>query len=483
MKECPRKHRKKSNVTKKRVIKKKFRDHFTEDNLRNIFDERILSKDSAGIDGIHAHDLKEEESFEIIDRKVSAGTYRFTSYAEIQVPKGRGKLPRILAFPTVRDRIVLSGLKDYLHEVFPENVNRILPNAYIFELNKEIQKIKRNNQSFGYIHADVSGFYDNIDREKLMNFVRRKVVAREALKLIYRAIVNPITPRSSKKSERFHYYTPKGVPQGLAISNILAGIYMSKFDQVIQPLSSYCVRYVDDILILCPTADISRVRERLNFEISKLGLTLNKEKTKTGVIGKDSFVFLGYNLKADGHISIKDASVRRKISSLAGKISSADHRKDGFLKLHNIDRKTYRDVLIEDINEQITGAISESKRYGWLFYFSQINNMTLLHRLDRIVEKLCKRCHTFAKRKPKAIKSFVVAFREIHKLNKMQTDMDSSYIPSYDNWNNRQKIEFLNNRGQLIKDKPYTRIEIDRLFKINIRKRLLELEKDLQNMS
>lgn len=464
----------------KRIRKRMFLRFFADGNLKEVFTYRISNKDAAGIDGIHPHDLKQEESFEIINRKVNHGTYNFTPYAEIQFPKGRGKLPRIIALPTVRDQIVLSALKDYLHEIFPDNVNRKLANSYIFELNKKIQNTKNNNQNYGFIHTDISGFYDNIDREKLMNFVRCEINIPEALKLIYRSIANPIVPRNSKRSQRFHYYAPKGVPQGLAISNILAGIYMSKFDKVINALSPYFIRYVDDILIICPTSEIINIMERLCFEISKLGLELNEEKTKTGVIGKDNFDFLGYKLRANGRISIRDFSVLRKISSLAGKISSADHKRNEFCKLHNIDRKTYKRVLVEDLNEQITGAISDCKRYGWLFYFSQINDITLLHRLDRIVEKLCRRCHTFSKRKPKAIKSFITSFREIHKL---QQDIDSPYIPSYDKWNVRQKIEFLRNRGLLLETKTYTKVEIDRLFKITLHKRLLSLERDLRNMS
>ena len=199
------------------------------------------------------------------------------------------------------------------------------------------------------------------------------------------------------------------------------------------------------------------------------------------MIGKDSFVFLGYKLKSDGRIGIKDSSVHKKISSLAAKISSADHKKNEFLKLHDcVDHETYQKVLIEDINEQITGIFSEAKRYGWLFYYSQINDIALLHHLDRIVDKLCKRCHTFSKRKPEEIKTFVIAFREIHK---SQSGMNSSYIPSYDNWTNRQKTIFLLERGHLLEGKKYKVAEINRLFKIAVHKKVRNLERDLKHMS
>ncbi|MFH1718149.1 MAG: hypothetical protein ABIF19_12420 [Planctomycetota bacterium] len=134
-------------ASKKRHSKRMFRHSFADGNLRNVFNDRISSKDNAGIDGIHPHDWREGESVEIINRKVSAGTYHFTPYAEIQSPKGRGKLPRIIALPSVRDQVVLSALKDYLHKMFPDDVNRKLPNSYIYELNEEIQNGLRKKLS------------------------------------------------------------------------------------------------------------------------------------------------------------------------------------------------------------------------------------------------------------------------------------------------------------------------------------------------
>ena len=139
----------KKTASIKRIRKRKFLRNFANGNLKEVFTYRISNKDDAGIDGIHPHDLKQEESFEIINHKVNDGTYKFTPYAEIQFPKGRGKLPRIIALPTVRDQIVLSALKDYLHKIFPDNVNRKLANSYIFELNKEIQNTKKTDTMLG----------------------------------------------------------------------------------------------------------------------------------------------------------------------------------------------------------------------------------------------------------------------------------------------------------------------------------------------
>ena len=337
---------------------------------------------------------------------------------------------------------------------------------------------KKSRQPYGFIHADVSGFYDNIDREQLMNSLRRRIDMPEVLKLVYRAITTPVVPRNSRRTQRFHYYVAKGIPQGLAISNILAAIYMSQFDRHMQAASQHYMRYVDDIVILSPQGYVFRTLEKLRFELAKLGLKLNEEKTKIGKVGKDSFDFLGYRMKPDGVISIRDVSLHRKLTSIAARISSADHRKKEFLRIHKgvIDENIYKAVLIEDINEEITGAIGNRKRYGWLFYFSQMNDMALLHRSDRIVTKLCTRCGTFSHRRPKAIKSFVTAFREIHKL---ASGIPTSYIPDYDEWNTSEKTAFFQNRGQLLKGKKYTEGEIESLMY----QRLRYLERDVRDIS
>lgn len=470
--------------TKRKKKVKAFSRFYSLKNLGNIYSSRIANKNSSGIDGI---DLKrfekdKDNQFTLIKKKVMKGKYKFTPYAEVQMTKGRGKPPRLLAIPTRRDQLVLSCLKEFLHANFEKAVNKRLPNSYIFDLNKSISGIDAKDK-YSFIKTDITGFYDNIDREKLMNIVRRKVKCPEALKLIYRAITNPIVPRNSKRKQRYHYYSPKGIPQGLAISNILANIYMIDFDKKEYSFCFKYMRYVDDILVLCPSHLVKDILENLNFEVAKLGLELKDEKTEVGIIGKDSFDFLGYSLLKNSQISVKESSVQRLLASLSGKLVYADYHKDSFQELHKyLEPTVYKSVLIEDLNERITGAFTDKKRYGWLFYFSQINDLSLLHRLDRIVTKLCKRCESLERAKPGEVKSFVMAFRKIHEM-RMKEEKKSDYIPSYDDFDLRSKRVFLYNRGLLDEDKTYTTEEISNIFLKTVIERMKRLELDIKGLS
>lgn len=49
------------------------------------------------------------DNIQIISKKVLAGAYSFTRYREILISKGRGKEPRVISIPTIRDKLALAA--------------------------------------------------------------------------------------------------------------------------------------------------------------------------------------------------------------------------------------------------------------------------------------------------------------------------------------------------------------------------------------
>jgi len=226
-----------------------FKRLFSYKNIKSTFDDQLSNKAARGLDrvGINAFNKVKKEQFHLIYKKCKSGTYKFTPYVERLHSKGRGKPPRIISIATIRDRIVLSLLKDFLHSVFPECVNRKLPNSYI-------RDIKEFYESSGvpqlcYFKCDISGFYDNIDREILMKAVKLRVKTKRILMLLLLSVTNPTVPPHYKRSDRKTFRTLRGIPQGLATSNILANIYLKDFDTKASYLGYKYLRYVDDIII------------------------------------------------------------------------------------------------------------------------------------------------------------------------------------------------------------------------------------------
>ncbi len=137
-------------------------------------------------------------------------------------------------------------------------------------------------------------------------------------------------------------------------------------------------------------------------------------------------------------------------------------------------KETQERVFIEDLNEKITGAISEQKRYGWLFYFAEINDMQLLHKLDGIIRGFFRRLSDFDYRTPGQLKKLSTAFYKI------KYDTFGGYIQNYELYETvPAKIKYLADRGLLNPEKRYSREQIEILFIGVKKKHLSDLDLDV----
>jgi group II intron reverse transcriptase/maturase len=94
-----------------------------------------------------------------------------------------------------------------------------------------------------------------------------------------------------------------GTPQGSPISPLLANIALHRLDQAWQTSDRQpgkLVRYADDFVIVCPTADRAKESQRrAAMVLADLGLSLSPEKTRIVELtrGKEGFDFLGFHLR------------------------------------------------------------------------------------------------------------------------------------------------------------------------------------------
>jgi len=449
---------------------------FSEANIKQVFHEKIAPKGGRGVDRISVARFEKElnEQAVIICRKCRIGTYKFSPYLEQLISKGKDKKPRVISIPTIRDKIVLKVLTEFIHQHFSDYIAKDLPNTVIKKIKKELEQ-KDNLKS--YIRLDIARFYDSIGHTHILEKIKKEIDYLPFIKLLRKAITNPTLASGYSAEKRKITKNEKGVPQGLSISNILAEIYASTYDSKIKPLSIANFRFVDDIFILCEMNKVLPLWGVINNATKKLGLELNHEKGTPEYESWDvekGLEFLGYRFEKD-KISVKDASYNRFVHSIVGKITKFKYRKIAEDKLsQDVSKK----VFIDDLNERITGAIDENKRYGWAFFFSEINDVDLLHRIDMVVRKNLDRLPNFSKEDKKAIKSVVRAHYEAKHSPKR------GYIHNYNSYKTiSQKIYYLKNRGLLKEDAQYTDKQIERLFIQVKAKNLLKLERDVSNIS
>jgi RNA-directed DNA polymerase len=92
-----------------------------------------------------------------------------------------------------------------------------------------------------------------------------------------------------------------GTPQGAVISPLLANIYLDSFDEQMQQKGCRMIRYADDFVVLCQSAEKAQAAlEEVRNWVEQNGLSLNLDKTHVGDCREpgQGFEFLGYRFEA-----------------------------------------------------------------------------------------------------------------------------------------------------------------------------------------
>ena len=127
------------------------------------------------------------------------------------------------------------------------------------------------------------------------------------------------------------------------------------------------------------------------------------------------------------------------------------------------------------VDLRITGCIFNGTKYGWLFFFSQINDLQLLKSLDQFIHKLLIRFQI----NPSDI-SFKKFIRAFHEITKNLTT--TSYLPNFDKYNISEKRSILSDIFRL-KTRLMRSYEIEYQFNRRLYKTVKDLEKDLARAS
>ena len=147
---------------------------FSEVNIKQVFHEKIAPKGGRGVDRISVARFEKElnEQAAIICRKCAIGTYKFSPYLEQLISKGREKNPRVISIPTIRDKVVLRILTEFIHQHFSDYIAKDLPNTVIKRIKKEIEQ-KDNVKS--YIRLDIARFYDSIGHTHILEKIQKEI--------------------------------------------------------------------------------------------------------------------------------------------------------------------------------------------------------------------------------------------------------------------------------------------------------------------
>ena len=441
------------------TIQQLFHEHFSEENLKRIFVEHVIYSGATGIDNLDQYAFRRQldEQIAILSRKMLAGSYQFTKYKLKLVSKGKAKAPREISIPTVRDRIAMRAMCNFLTEVYSGVVKFNLPQKIIKRVKVDVS----SGNYTGVIKLDVSNFYPSIKHNELRKRLGKRIRSEDIKNVLFSALVSP-TVSVSKTTD---IPSDIGVPQGLAISNILAAIYLLNVDKYFEELPNIkYYRYVDDVVIFCDFDDAEAISTDVVKRFAKIGLKMYdpiKRPDKSTIERLEhSFDYLGYQFEGE------------KISARVGSVEKLKHSLVSIFTSYKHSKQKSEQFLLWRLNLRITGCIFDKQAKGWLFFFSEINDDSLLHALDHYISKLVKRFEVNIK-----TKKFVRTFKELS-----HRKYETNYIPDFDNYTFPQKksvlIEYFN-----VDVSKLSKSEIEFEFNKKINKQVKDLLVDVQSFS
>ena len=304
-----------------------------EDVLRHAYNLARSNAGAPGVDGTTFAAVEasgQEEWLAGLRTELVEKTYRPAPVRRVMIPKpGGGERP--LGIPTIRDRVVQTAAKLVLEPIFEADFD---PSAYGYRPKRGATNAIKEVHALlcrGYtkvVDADLAKYFDTIPHRELMQSVARRVIDRNVLHLVKRWLKTPVEDRDGDGRRRMTggRRSTCGTPQGGVISPMLANLYMNRFLKHWRQTGrgdayqARVISYADDFVILSR----GHAAEALTWTrqvMTRLGLTLNEEKTSVRDAWQECFNFLGYTFGAcrsttDGHRYLGASPSKKSVQRL-----------------------------------------------------------------------------------------------------------------------------------------------------------------------
>lgn len=271
---------------------------------------RDLNKAAAsGVDGVSAAAYAENlhANIEALAERLKSKRYRAKLVRRHYIPKENGK-ERPLGIPAVEDKLVQGACAKLLTAIYEQH---FVENSYGYRpdcgARDAVKDLTRDLQCgcYGYlVEADVKGFFDHLDHDKLLAMLSVRIDDRAFLGLIRKWLKAGILETDGQV-----LHPESGTPQGGIVSPVLANVYLHYvldlwFEKVVKPRcqgEALLCRYADDwVCAFRYREDAQAFYRVLPKRLEKFNLEVAPEKTQLLRFSrfhpsmKRRFTFLGF---------------------------------------------------------------------------------------------------------------------------------------------------------------------------------------------
>jgi group II intron reverse transcriptase/maturase len=267
--------------------------YLTVDFLRECFRELKRNK-ASGVDGVTVEEYEVnlegnlKELVDLLKRK----RYRPQPVKRVYIPKPKGGR-RPLGIPVVEDKIVQMGLKKILEAIFEVDFLDVSfgyrPGRSSHQALDVLNEVVMRRPVNYVVDMDIEKFFDHVDHEWMMKFLKVRIADPNVLRLIGRFLI-----AGAMEDGKYHQ-ADKGTPQGGILSPLLANIYLhycldNWFEKRFRrQLRGYArlIRYADDFVVCVQkTEEAEAFGEAIRERLGKFSLAVSEEKSRIISFGR-----------------------------------------------------------------------------------------------------------------------------------------------------------------------------------------------------
>jgi RNA-directed DNA polymerase len=375
------------------------------ENLQACY-ETLKAEKATGIDGVTKEQYGEnlEEKLKDLSKRLRQLSYRPEPKRRSYIAKPGSAKGRPLGISCLEDKIVEAATKRTLEPIYEAVFEDSSygyrpgrsPHMCVDELGRTIQQKKVNF----VVEADIKGFFDAVNHEWMIKFLRHRIGDERVIRLIIRMLKSGIMEEGLVRA------TEEGTPQGSILSPLLSNIYLhyvldlwfnKKLRKEIRG-EAYYFRFADDFVACFQYKEEAEgFLMRLGDRLEGFGLKLAEEKTQCIRFGRfareDSrkrgekpkeFTFLGFTFYCgatrEGHFKVKRKTSRKKLGLSLRKFTEWAKKSRGWLKKGEMLKRARARVVghlnyyaITDNLERCSDYLRYARRilYKWINRKSQ----------------------------------------------------------------------------------------------------------------
>jgi RNA-directed DNA polymerase len=285
-------------------------------NMQRAYSRVKQNKGAPGVDGMSVKQLGGflRAHWPVIKERLLEGSYKPKPVKRVAIPKTSGGL-RPLGIPTVLDRLIQQALHQVLSPLlepeFSESSFGFRPGRSAHQAVLQARQYQHDGKRW-VLDMDLAQFFDEVNHEKLMAKMGRKVKDWRVKKLIRRYL------RAGVLSGGVVSVQQKGTPQGGPLSPLLSNIVLDELDKELERRGHSFCRYADDCNIYVGSR---KSGERVMASITRFveqQLKLRVNLNKSAVARPWQRKFLGYSFSwhRKARMRVAKASIKRFKSNL-----------------------------------------------------------------------------------------------------------------------------------------------------------------------